>query len=76
MVLAKLVLFLLRQLTEIVSIAKIALPILVCTADPHVGGSDDAQDLERNASRNAGNVLGPVLRGEDDSRDNTTKLAN
>lgn len=76
MVLAKLILFLLRQLTEIVSIAKIALLVLVRTADPHVGGSNNAQDLERNASRNTGNVLGPVLRREDDSRNNATELAN
>lgn len=76
MVLAKLVLFLLRQLTEIVSISKIALPVLVCTADPHVDGSNNAQALERNTCRNTGNVLGPVLGREDDSRDNATQLAN
>jgi hypothetical protein len=76
MALAKLILFLLRQLMEMVSIAKVALPVLVCTADPHVGGCDNTQDLERNACRNTGNVLGPILGGEDDSRDNPTQLAN
>lgn len=76
MVFAEFALFLLGQPTEIVSIAEIALPVLVCTTDPHVGGGNDAQDLESNACSNAGHVLWPVLGREDDCRDNATQLAN
>lgn len=78
MILAKLVLLILhvRKLTEMISIPKIALPVLMCTADPHVGGDENSQDLERNACRNAGNILGLILGGEDNSRDDATQLAN
>lgn len=76
MVFAKFALFLLRQLTEIISVAQIALPVLVCTTDPHIGGGNDAEDLESNACRNAGHVLWPVLGREDDRRDDATQLAD
>lgn len=65
MLLAKLIELVLRQASEMVSLALISLAILISTANPHIDGGNDANYLEGNANRDTRDILRPILLGED-----------
>lgn len=64
MLLAKLIDLLLRQASEMVSLALISLAILISTADPHIDGGNDADYLKGNTNRDARDILRPILLRE------------
>ena len=75
MFLSQFILLFPRKLAQVIPLPGRTLPILPGAADPHVGGSDCTNCLERDAGHYPRYVLRRVFLRERDGRDDATELA-